>query len=106
MGKRFQDNTAASKLLGKALGFLESVYAKKGGAALIQVKATKQPDGFEAYEKNSSSNSVIDLITKVKRDADEAVKDDTQAEEEAQFDYETTVKSLNRSIAKKKSAKA
>jgi hypothetical protein len=106
--KEFQeavsDQRATQKLLNQALTVLNSFYAKKAKAALIQKEepaGPPPPPGFEGYKKNAAAAGVLGLIQQIINDAKAMEAETIRSEEDAQKAYEDYVKDTNASIEEK-----
>merc|ERR1719359_1374449 len=90
------DQRATQAILTKALEKLQAFYKK----ALLQTKAKQEPPvKFNAYKKNSGSNSVIGMIEQIIEDSKALEAEAVKGESEAQSSYETVVKDSNDVIA-------
>mmetsp|Transcript_105424 Transcript_105424/g.182223 ORF Transcript_105424/g.182223 Transcript_105424/m.182223 type:complete len:693 (-) Transcript_105424:121-2199(-) len=95
------DQRETQKLLEKAISVLSKAYLKT--EALLQ-QNPPPPPGFSAYKKSEAGGGAVALLQQILSEAKvmeaEALKD----EQDAQEQYETTVKSTNLSIEKKQAS--
>jgi len=88
-----QDQTDSINLLQKAFEVLRAVYQEK--TSFLQQPVQQE---FKDYKKNSGGNSVLMLLQKIIKEAQQAKALAIQAEDTAAADYEQLVKDTNASI--------
>jgi hypothetical protein len=90
------DQRATQEILKKALDKLTTFYKK---AMLVQEAKQEPPVKFNAYKKNSGSNSVIGMIEQIIEDSKALEAEAVAGETAAQASYETFVKDSNNVIS-------
>lgn len=98
-----EEQRATQMVLAKALNVLKDVFHRKEKArfALLQrgddePVGPPPPEGFKAYKKNESSNSVITMIQTIIDEAKKMEQDTTRDERDAQEGYERFAKETSR----------
>merc|ERR1719399_2648456 len=98
------DQRATQKLLGAALGILQSFYSKAAlvqggrGSASKRTAQTPMPPGFKPLKTSGAGGGVVAMIQTIIDDSKAMEADAIRGEESAQKEYEDFVKDTNFSI--------